>query len=523
MTSLLLQETILRNSRQTPHSAAIIGGSEVIGFNELKRRADELAATLKARGVVAGDRVAIYMPKGVDAVIAVYGVLLAKAVYVPLDSRSPALRLSAVVEDSDCAALITTAALAERTVLVRELSERGLPLICLPLQTSSNVRSNVLEDSADLTESSTAAMEISDEEAAPAAILYTSGSTGSPRGVVVTHGGLMHFASWTSRFFLMNSNDRVAGIAPLQFDLSTFDLFATHLAGAALVMPDEKAILFPRAMVQMFIRHGVTICYAVPTFWMMILDRGGLAAEGLPALRHVMFAGEVFPLPQLRRLMMLLPAAKFTNLFGPLETNVCTLHSLSEIPSEEMVEIPIGVACPETTLCVVDENGSPVEPGEIGELVVTGPSVTPGYWRNHNLTQEKRWRGDQFSFKTGDLVTMAPNGQLLFRGRRDHQVKIRGYRVELHEIEQVLNQHSGVAQAVAVLCRNRTGEDCIATVVVRHSEQVTADLLRDFVAARLPPSSQPEQFMFLEQLPQTNTGKTDRRQLQAAIKQLLAE
>jgi pyochelin synthetase len=105
MTSLLLQETILRNSRQTPHSAAIIGGSEVIGFNELKRRADELATTLKDRGVVAGDRVAIYMPKGVDAVIAVYGVLLAKAVYVPLDSRSPALRLSAVVEDSDCAAL----------------------------------------------------------------------------------------------------------------------------------------------------------------------------------------------------------------------------------------------------------------------------------------------------------------------------------------------------------------------------------------------------------------------------------
>lgn len=504
MISALLTQTIVRGFQHTPQAPAIITYNSQLTYAELWQHASAVAAVLRQQGVQTGDRVALYFPRDIEAIVAVYGALLAGAVYVPLDHRSPAPRLQSILHDADCAAILTNSAMSARALELLDLCQRSLPVIALPLTEST---------AANVDDPPEAATPSSSCQTRAAAILYTSGSTGKPRGVVLTHAGLHHFAEWTSRYFELNPRDRLACIAPLQFDLSTFDIFAVHMAGACMLMPGERNILFPRAMIQFFTHHQVTGCYSVPTFWMQLLERGGLAAGQLPQLRHVMFAGEVFPLPQLRQLMHALPQARFTNLFGPLETNVCCLYTLPGIPDDQASEIPIGVACAETKLSIIDEQGTPVLPGETGELIVTGPSVTTGYWRNPELTREKRWQAASDSFRTGDLVQQNSSGQLLFRGRRDHQIKLRGFRIELHEIEQVLQRHPNVRQAAALLHRSQTGEPQIVALAEVKTLPAAPDDLHQFAAEFLAPYARPARILIREDLPLTITGKIDRQRL----------
>jgi amino acid adenylation domain-containing protein len=503
MISVLLNQTIVRGSQKTPRAPAILTENSQLTYLELWQQASAVATVLRQQGVHPGDRIALYFPRDIEAIVAVYGVLLAGGVYVPLDHRSPASRLHSILHDADCAAMLTSSVMSIRAAELLNQCQRYLPLITLPLTASNTIVENNLSEAAPQSSCQTQT----------AAILYTSGSTGNPRGVVLTHAGLHHFAQWTSEYFELDSRDRLGCIAPLQFDLSTFDIFAVHMAGACMLVPGERTILFPRATTQFFSKHQVTGCYSVPTFWMQLLERGGLAAGQLPHLRHVMFAGEVFPLPQLRQLMQALPQARLTNLFGPLETNVCCLYTLPGIPEEQASEIPVGTACPDTKLNVIDEQGTPVRPGETGELVVTGPSVTPGYWRDTESTKAKRWHGASDSFRTGDLVQQNSAGQLLFRGRRDHQIKLRGFRIELHEIEQVLQRHPNVRQAVALLHRSPSGEPQIVALAAVKTQPTASDDLHQFAAEFLAPYARPARILICEDLPLTITGKIDRQRL----------
>ncbi|MFM9118351.1 MAG: amino acid adenylation domain-containing protein [Planctomycetota bacterium] len=511
MTSVLIDQTIRRGLDQAPQAPAIICDQETVSYAELWERAEKLASFLRKMGVQRGDRVALFLPKGIEAVVAVYGVLLSEAIYVPLDVRSPVKRLQTILNDAVCQVILSTSSLATITTELREGSISRPGLIHLSQGTV------VEEAGADAGRDERDFRFDGDTTDTLAAILYTSGSTGVPKGVVLTQAGLLHFASWTGEFFGLTARDRIASIASLQFDLATFDLFATHQAGAAVVLPGERTLLFPQTIVPFFERHGVTVCYSVPTFWMLLEERGGLVLGRMLELRHVMFAGEVFPLPALRRLMQILPLARFTNLFGPLETNVCSLQMLSGIPADDATEISIGKACPETVLHVLGDEGTEVGPGEVGELIVQGPSVTPGYWRNVELTEQKRWRQDPRSFRTGDLVCYGSTGELLFRGRRDHQVKLNGYRIELHEIEQILQRHTDVAQAVVLLCSPSVGRNRLVAVVVRRKEVVSCEALLEFAATHLPQWSHPGRVVFRERLPTTVTGKIDRCQLQADV------
>jgi len=513
MISALLTQTIVRGFQQTPQAPAIITDNSQLTYAELWQRASAVAGVLRQQGVQPGDRIALYFPRDPEAIVAVYGVLLADAVYVPLDHRSPAPRLQSILHDADCAAILTTSAMSTRAEALLNLCQQSLPVITLPLPEETATAANSKNHRSESASPSSSC------QTRTAAILYTSGSTGKPRGVVLTHAGLHHFAEWTSQYFELNPRDRLGCIAPLQFDLSTFDIFAVHMAGACMLLPGERNILFPRAMLQFFTHHQITGCYSVPTFWMQLLERGGLSTGQLPQLRHVMFAGEVFPLPQLRQLMHTLPQARFTNLFGPLETNVCCLHTLPGIPDDQASEIPIGAACADTRLTVIDEQGTPVQPGEIGELVVTGPSVTTGYWRHPEWTREKRWHGAADSFRTGDLVQQNSAGQLLFRGRRDHQIKLRGFRIELHEIEQILQRHPNVRQAAALLHRSPSGEAQIVAIAAVKTLPAAPEDLHQFAAEFLAPYARPARVLIRKDLPLTITGKIDRQRLLESLQQ----
>jgi amino acid adenylation domain-containing protein len=366
----------------------------------------------------------------------------------------------------------------------------------------------------------------------PAAILYTSGSTGRSKGVVLTHGNILCFSEWARSYFALQPDDRVASVAPFHFDLSTFDLFSTHQAGATLVLLDEQAVMFPASVVATFRKQQVTTCYAVPTTWIQLLERGGLEATPPETLRQVLFAGEVFPVPLLRRLMQALPHATFTNLYGPVETNVCTVHTIKERPGGDENEIPIGQALPHSPVEVLDDQFQPVAAGTVGQLCVWGPGVTPGYWQQPELTAQTRVpdlvapsrdgavpvepspvsRFGEPSYQTGDLGYRDAGGTLWFRGRRDHQVKVRGHRIELGEVETALASHPAVTQAAAVPTR-RDGDIQIITFVQISAGGPGEGELQQYAAEKLPVYARPARIIIKSALPLTQSGKIDRQTL----------
>jgi amino acid adenylation domain-containing protein len=351
-------------------------------------------------------------------------------------------------------------------------------------------------------------------------ILYTSGSTGSPKGVMLTHGNCLAFVEWAAREFAISSEDRLSSHAPLHFDLSTFDLFAAALAGARLVLVPPSVSVFP-AQVRTFIETtGITVWYSVPSILSMLVLRGGLQVGELPTLRTVLFAGEVFPTVHLRRLVALLPHVRFANLYGPTETNVCTWWEVTGLSPDSDETIPIGRAIANVDVFAVTDDDRRAAPGERGELCVRGPTVMQGYLGDPDKTSSRLVPDPlggvlgQRVYRTGDIVQESPDGNYRFLGRRDGQVKSRGYRIELGDVEAALGAHPSVLEcAVVPVPDDIVGNRLSAYVASR--EPVSGAELAAFCAERIPSYMVPETFELADALPRTSTGKIDRTALAA--------
>src|SRR5919205_299169 len=407
-------ETLASILRQTAKNAgsspAVVGPSGTISYTELDERSDEIALLLRQGGAQPGDRVGIFSRKDVDAVVSIYGVLKAGCAYVPIDTRMGPNKVAAVLNDADLAALILDPALSQK---LQTLVTSGL---CPWLAGASSHR-NIL--------SFRSSSESSDNSLAY--ILYTSGSTGVPKGVQQTHASALAFVSWAATEFGISSSDRLSCHAPLHFDLTTFDLFVSVLTGACVVLiPDDLAI-FPREVASLIETEKITVWYSVPFALIQLLQHGDLGGRQL-SLREVFFAGERFPPAQLRELAAVLPGVGLTNFFGPTETNVCTYHRLApeDVTSDEFC--PIGMPCPYDTIIVVDEAGHKVAAGEVGELLVAGASVMTGYLKRPELNDRvfvtrttDEGKTERF-FRTGDLVTSPEDSPMRFHGRGDRQV-----------------------------------------------------------------------------------------------------
>ena len=330
-------------------------------------------------------------------------------------------------------------------------------------------------------------------------ILYTSGSTGVPKGVMLSHQNALAFISWAAEVITLSKGERVASVAPFHFDLSIFDIWASLLRGATIVIVDETTVVSGRRMLDQIHRDRIQVWYSVPSALVLMLESGGLAERGASSLRVVFFAGEVFPVKHLQRAMHAIPQARFFNLFGPTETNVCTAYELTRPAAEGESAIPIGHAVCADICTVLDPDGRPVAAGEVGELFVDGPTVMLGYWDAGRRTPAPR------PYPTGDLVCERPDGELMYHGRRDHLVKIHGFRVELGEVEAALHSHPAIREAVAMALDGR-----LAVAVVPLDPALSVLEVKRYCSARLPRYMVPGDVRLVNDLPRTSTGKIDR-------------
>jgi amino acid adenylation domain-containing protein len=492
-------------------TAVVSSGGERLSYAELHEQSSRLAGFFAAQGIGNGDRVGILMPKSAVAIAAMFGTLKAGAAYIPIDREAPPERIGTILKDSGLRALI--AAAGDLGALSGQLAQ-ALPDVVVVSGHS---------DDAPHAASATTWRDVQlqpplDGHVAAAAgddlayILYTSGSTGVPKGVAISHRNATSFVDWCSDTFNPDEHDRFSSHAPFHFDLSVFDVFVSMKHGGTLCLIPEAIGKSPRELARFIAENGLTIWYSTPSTLNLLAEFGDLERHDCGSLRLVLFAGEVFPVKQLRRLVDRWPAPQYFNLYGPTETNVCTWAQVATpIPASRTTPYPIGHPCSHCASLVLDENGSPVREGDEGLLYISGPSVFTGYWNrpreNAGAFLERdgrRW------YNTGDVVRWMPGEGFLYLGRRDRMVKRHGYRVELGEIESCLDRHPAIRETAAVAVADSEAGMKIVAFFAANTNQVPGMIeLKTFCAQHLPPYMNPDRFLVLDVLPRSSRGKVD--------------
>ncbi|HLF03779.1 MAG TPA: amino acid adenylation domain-containing protein [Dehalococcoidia bacterium] len=520
----LLPQLATHSAAQHPDREAVVFEDRSITYRELDALSNRLAHALRGGGVTPGDRVGIYLNKGIESVVAILGIHKAGAAYVPLDPGAPVRRIAFIIGNCAMKAMVSS---PQKAAGLREALPGGSPLQCLVLtgdagssqeEALGQARTVTWGQVLQMPDTPLPATGLVEDDLAY--ILYTSGSTGEPKGVAISHRASLTFVDWGCDTFQVRPQDRLANHAPLHFDLSTFDIFVALKAGATVVLVPESLSVFPRTLADFIEQQGITIWYSVPSVLTRLVLYGELTRHHFPQLRAVLFAGEVFPIKYLREFKAQVPHPQYYNLYGPTETNVCTYYQVKEqdVAPDRVEPLPIGKACANTDTFVLTDRYELAAPGQVGELFVRGPSLMKGYWGLPERTRQalvsdtvrSPWSGAQM-YRTGDLVREDADGNYIFLGRRDNQIKSRGYRIELGEIETALYAHPKVEEAAVVaIPDDEIGNAIKAVVVAKAGLQVGRGELEHFCAQRIPKYMVPSMIEFRSTLPKTSTGKVDK-------------
>ncbi|OEV12823.1 non-ribosomal peptide synthetase [Streptomyces nanshensis] len=469
-----LHDAFFAHAAEDPEALALVGEHGLsMTYGELAERALRVAGHLRSSGVAPGDLVALTLPKGTDQIVAVLGILAAGAAYLPLGVDQPAARRDRIL-----------AAAGTRLVL-DDLS------VC---RNAEPLPAPVPGDASDL-----------------AYVIHTSGSTGEPKGVEITHKAALNTVADLNDRFVVGGSDRLLALSALDFDLSVYDVFGSLTAGGALVCVEEAARRDAVAWAELARIHRVTVVNCVPALLDMLITAAG--PEGLPDLRLTLLGGDWIPLDLPGRVRGAAPDCRFVALGGTTETAIhSTLCEVERVPAA-WTSVPYGTPLRGVGCRAVDPHGRDRPDWVPGELWIGGAGVARGYRGDEARTAEKFTAVDGTDwYRTGDLVRYWPDGTLEFLGRADQQVKIRGHRVELGEIEAVLAAAPGVERAVAVV--DEDGRLGVAVTGVADPAQVRAH-----AAGQLPAAMVPERCLVTAEFPLTSNGKTDR----GAVRRLLTQ
>jgi D-alanine--poly(phosphoribitol) ligase subunit 1 len=497
----------------SPMAAALLCEGQRYDFQTLNGLANRFARWLAARGVSQGQVVCLELPKIIEAYALAMACIKIGAPYAFLDSAAPVERARLMIDRCQPALIVSIRDGMGSRVVISDQDQRG------------NLRKEISAfGDSDLPETG----QITGAD--PAYVMFTSGSTGEPKGVVIPHQGVLHLVDWAANDLGIGPEDRLTNVNPIYFDNSVFDIYAGLLNGAAIVALDALKGRPPAELIAEITRNRCTFFFAVPTLFMYLDSMRLLMPEKLPSVSRFMFGGEGFPIPRLRRFYEAFAGkARLINCYGPTETScICSGLEITHSALETGEGLaPLGRLNPSFSYRILDEELKPVAAGGIGELWLGGPCVGLGYLNNPEETA-KRFRQDPLIdgyrailYRTGDLVALdQQTGLLRFRGRADNQVKLRGYRVELEEIDHALASIPGVKQALAVVLHDVGGSSRLVAGY-SGSKLDDADLLAR-CNERLPAYMVPSRFIWLEDLPTNANGKADRRAVVALLGQIPA-
>ncbi len=481
-----------RHVTDTPDAVALVVDGRTLTYADLDARANRVAHALRARGAGPERVVGVHLHRDEELVIAILAVLKSGAAFLPLDPGHPPARLAEVVGDADPVAIVTTgelAALLPAAVPVLRVDADADAIMAQPARRPPSTAPDRL-----------------------AYVLYTSGSTGRPKGVLIEHRSVVNFIRSAQELFQLTARDHVLGFTAITYDVCVFEMFAALLTGATLFLATDEERLSIDGLQALLERAGITVIDLPPSVMAL------LEPERFEALRIAFVGGEAFAGDLVNRWNR--TGRRFFNGYGPTECTVTMI--VEECSGHWETSPPIGLPMANHIAYVLDDTGSPVPYGVVGELVIGGEGLARGYLNRADITAEK-FGEDPFAlapggrvYRTGDLVRRLRDGRLVFVGRRDRQVKIRGLRIEPGEIEAVLGEHAAVASAAVEPWTDERGErHLVAYVTTRAGAAAPTGMLRAHLAERLPASILPSYIVELTELPLTTSGKVDRARLPA--------
>ncbi|WP_234685757.1 non-ribosomal peptide synthetase [Bradyrhizobium monzae] len=510
-----LCERFERQAKKTPNAVAISDGRLSLSYRELARRSQAIARWLAREGVGAETVVALLAYRGPDLLAAMIAVQRAGAAFLNLDPEQPPARLATILGSSCATVLLTGRA---QSAMVEAVLE---PLVA-PIQVAG------LEDAIALA-STKPARAAPRASASLAYLIYTSGSSGAPKGVMIEQRGLSnHLASLIAELGL-TSKDVIAQTAPQSFVISVWQFLAAPMVGARVHVCSNSVVQDPMLLAREIEREGITVLEIVPSLLRVILERLDEAPmlRAFAKLRLLISTGEPLPVELCRAWFARCPKVPLINAYGASEcSDDVSLHRLSRAPDTATTNVPVGAPLPNTELYVLDANLEPQPIGVVGELCIGGAGVGRGY-TNDPAQSRQRFIPDPFArrqgarlYRTGDLARRRADGTIECLGRADLQVKVRGYRIELKEIEAALGDHASVRAGIVEPRRDANGDvRLIAHVVAKSGSQISASELRDFLKSRLPVHAIPSAFLFLDQIPLNAHGKLDRSAVLAPAQQ----
>lgn len=510
----LIHHMLRTSYKRTPDKEALVHGNERLSYQEVYRRTAGLAAGLRHAGLKRGERIGIYFDASVPQVLSIFGVSMAGGVYVPINTQLYADQVLHIARDCQMTALITSKAKLETLLPVIDqipslrflivLSDGELPQAAVPTHSFQHMIDSPAPDSwkdwgisKDL-----------------AAILYTSGSTGRPKGVMLSHANVMAGSTIVSTYLEITDKERILAVLPFSFDAGMNQLMTAFQQGGTLVLIN---FIFAKEIVSTLAKERITGLAGVPTVWSLLAQsHSTLERTPLPDLRYITNTGGAMPQNVLAILRRVLPTTKIVLMYGLTEAFRSTY-----LPPEELDRRPtsMGKAIPDTEILVLNEKNQLCAPGEIGELVHRGPTVSMGYWGQPETTNKvlrpnpllPPELGDcERVCYSGDLVKMDEDGFLYYVGRRDTMIKSSGFRISPTEVEEALFQSGQIRHAAVIGVPDEVlGQTIKAFVVPLNGDPVNTDGLITFCSAKIPRYMVPKAVEVLSELPKTSSGKVD--------------
>lgn len=510
-----LSDYLTGTAARLPAKVAVVFGNEAVTYADIERQSNALARALMRRGVTRGDRVAIFGGNSVQVIVAFWGAIKANAVAVVINPLTKVDKLRYILNDAEPSALVTDAELATtftlaaaearalRTCVVYGLPRDELP----PLPGLTRLEDAVREEGTDRIETRCLDVDL-------AAIVYTSGSTGEPKGVMLTHRNMMSAATSVCAYLRMAEDEVVLNVLPLAFDYGLYQMIMMSRVGGTLIL--ERSFAFPAQVLASAAANRVTAIPGVPTMFATMCEMGAdVRRYDLQTVRLVTSTAAAVHKRHIAMLKDVFPQARIYSMYGLTECKRCTY-----LPPEDLARKPdsVGIAIPNTEIWIVDEHDRKLGPGEVGQLVVRGATVMRGYWRKPQATAEKLRPGPlpgEWVLYTGDYCRMDEDGYLYFIARMDDTIKSRGEKVPPKEVEDVLLSVPGVKEAAVVgVPDDILGEAVKAFVVPMRGIQLDERALRRICFSRLESYMVPKYIIVVPALLKGHNGKVDKKALQ---------